>query len=81
MTGPQYRFTLIGETVLRYEWSSDGVFEDRASTFALNRSSPRRASPVKETEEELEIVAPTLTSSTTRTDSARTGCTSASAPR
>lgn len=37
VAGEQFRFTLISDTVLRYEWSEDGVFEDRPSTFALNR--------------------------------------------
>lgn len=32
-----WRFTLLDERVIRYEWSPDGGFEDRASTFALFR--------------------------------------------
>lgn len=32
-----WRFTLLDDRVLRYEWSPDGAFEDRASTFALFR--------------------------------------------
>lgn len=60
VTGSQHRFTLIGEMVLRYEWSSDGVFEDRASTFALNRRFSAPSFTVKETEDRLEIVTPTL---------------------
>lgn len=36
--GVQYRFTVLDEGVIRYEWAEDGVFEDRASTFAINRS-------------------------------------------
>lgn len=35
--GETYRFTLINESVLRYEWAHDGAFEDRPSTFAINR--------------------------------------------
>ena len=35
--GPNYRFTILTEQLIRYEWSADGKFEDRASTFALNR--------------------------------------------
>jgi hypothetical protein len=58
VTGTHYRFTLVSETVLRYEWASDGVFEDRASTFAINRRLPRPIFSVKETEGELEIVTP-----------------------
>ncbi|CAK7214472.1 hypothetical protein SBRCBS47491_002154 [Sporothrix bragantina] len=63
VTGPQYRFTLIGDMVLRYEWASDGVFEDRASTFALNRrfsGVPVPKFTVTETDDRLEIVTPTL---------------------
>lgn len=33
-----YRFTLLTPSLLRYEWAPDCSFEDRASTFALNRS-------------------------------------------
>ncbi|KAK0746989.1 hydrolase-like protein [Schizothecium vesticola] len=32
-----WRFSLLDDVVLRYEWSPDGAFEDRASTFALFR--------------------------------------------
>lgn len=32
-----WRFTLLDKRVIRYEWSPDGAFEDRASTFALFR--------------------------------------------
>ncbi|KFH45150.1 Alpha-xylosidase-like protein [Hapsidospora chrysogenum ATCC 11550] len=40
VAGDQFRFTLISDTVLRYEWAEDGVFEDRPSTFAINRRFP-----------------------------------------
>jgi alpha-glucosidase (family GH31 glycosyl hydrolase) len=40
ITGPQWRFMVLTEGVLRYEWADDGVFEDRASTFAINRDLP-----------------------------------------
>ena len=60
VTGSQYRFTLINDMVLRYEWSSDGVFEDRASTFAVNRRFSPPSFTVKDTEQRLEIVTPTL---------------------
>jgi len=32
-----YRFTVLTERLLRFEWSKDGGFEDRVSTFALFR--------------------------------------------
>ncbi|KAK9469157.1 glycosyl hydrolases family 31-domain-containing protein [Lipomyces arxii] len=35
--GDYYRFTVLTDRLLRFEWSEDGKFEDRASTFALNR--------------------------------------------
>ncbi|KAF2028449.1 hypothetical protein EK21DRAFT_69632 [Setomelanomma holmii] len=33
----KYRFTILTEGLLRFEWAEDGKFEDRASTFAINR--------------------------------------------
>lgn len=33
-----YRFTILTDRLIRYEWASDGQFEDRASTFAVNRN-------------------------------------------
>ncbi|KAL2826694.1 glycosyl hydrolases family 31-domain-containing protein [Aspergillus cavernicola] len=38
--GPTYRFTLLNAHVIRFEWADDGQFEDRASTFAINRDFP-----------------------------------------
>ncbi|KAH0425254.1 glycosyl hydrolase family 31 [Colletotrichum camelliae] len=61
IVGPNYRFTVINDFVLRYEWAEDNVFEDRASTFAINRRFPRKTKPlIKETEHRLEIVTPTI---------------------
>ncbi|KAM0322551.1 hypothetical protein ACHAQA_009398 [Verticillium albo-atrum] len=60
VTGSHYRFTVIKDTVLRYEWSSDGSFEDRASTFAINRKFDKPEYTVKETGDQLEIVTPSL---------------------
>jgi glycosyl hydrolase family 31 len=56
--GPQYRFTMLDDKVLRYEWSADGVFEDRASTFAINRKFPKPEFRVEDTIDELEIITP-----------------------
>ncbi|KAK2071379.1 hypothetical protein P8C59_005808 [Phyllachora maydis] len=36
-SGSKYRFTVLTDRLLRYEWSEDGGFEDRASTFAFFR--------------------------------------------
>jgi alpha-glucosidase (family GH31 glycosyl hydrolase) len=57
-TGPQYRFTLINDKVLRYEWSDDGLFEDRASTFAINRNFPKPEFRVEDKEDQLDIITP-----------------------
>ncbi|KZT58928.1 glycoside hydrolase family 31 protein [Calocera cornea HHB12733] len=38
--GDHWRFTVLTEGVLRYEYAADGVFEDRASTFAIRRKLP-----------------------------------------
>ncbi|KKK11914.1 hypothetical protein AOCH_004754, partial [Aspergillus ochraceoroseus] len=35
--GPTYRFTLLTDRLIRYEWAEHGQFEDRASTFAINQ--------------------------------------------
>jgi alpha-glucosidase (family GH31 glycosyl hydrolase) len=38
--GEKYRFTVLTEGLLRLEYSPDGKFEDRASTFAVHRDLP-----------------------------------------
>ena len=58
--GPQYRFTLLDDRVLRYEWSEDGVFEDRPSTFAINRNFPKPEFRKEDTGEQLDIFTPTF---------------------
>lgn len=37
VAGDKYRFTVLTDGLLRFEWAEDGKFEDRASTFAINR--------------------------------------------
>jgi alpha-glucosidase (family GH31 glycosyl hydrolase) len=37
VAGDKYRFTVLTDGLLRFEWADDGTFEDRASTFAVNR--------------------------------------------
>ncbi|KAK7190267.1 hypothetical protein DPSP01_006795 [Paraphaeosphaeria sporulosa] len=37
VAGDKYRFTVLTDGLLRFEWAADGHFEDRASTFAVNR--------------------------------------------
>jgi hypothetical protein len=38
--GDQWRITVLAAGLVRVEWADDGVFEDRASTFALHRDLP-----------------------------------------
>lgn len=37
VAGDKWRFTILADGLLRFEWAEDGQFEDRASTFAINR--------------------------------------------
>jgi hypothetical protein len=53
--GDKYRLTSLTEGVLRSEWAEEGIFEDRASTFALFRDLPVPERNVKETEHAIEI--------------------------
>ncbi|KZZ87307.1 Glycoside hydrolase, family 31 [Moelleriella libera RCEF 2490] len=59
VSGSNYRFTVVNDTVLRYEWSEDGQFEDRASAFAINRNFSPPDFTVNDTEEKLEIITQT----------------------
>jgi len=54
--GPQYRFTILTNRLIRYEWAEDGKFEDRASTFAINRDLPVPKFHKNETEDSLEVI-------------------------
>lgn len=38
--GVKYRFTILTDGLIRYEYADDGHFEDRASTFAIFRKHP-----------------------------------------
>jgi alpha-glucosidase (family GH31 glycosyl hydrolase) len=58
ITGPQYRFTIIDDKVLRYEWSHDGIFEDRASTFAINRKFAKSEFRIEDKDDQLDIFTP-----------------------
>ncbi|MCJ1333125.1 hypothetical protein MMC10_009819 [Thelotrema lepadinum] len=40
VSGDKWRFTILADGLLRYEWALDSKFEDRASTFAINRDLP-----------------------------------------
>jgi alpha-glucosidase (family GH31 glycosyl hydrolase) len=58
--GVKYRFTLLTEGLLRYEYADDGIFEDRASTFAIHRDLPVPKYRVLEKDDLLEIITPRL---------------------
>ncbi|KAK8049865.1 glycoside hydrolase [Apiospora phragmitis] len=60
--GANYRFTLLADGLLRYEWAPDGVFEDRPSAFAATRNSSNPGESkvpdhrIKESDSLLEII-------------------------
>ncbi|KAL2784594.1 putative alpha-xylosidase [Aspergillus keveii] len=54
--GSKYRFTVLADGLLRYEYTPDGQFEDRASVLAVNRRLPVPEFRVKETATSLEII-------------------------
>ncbi|GAB3286152.1 TIM-barrel domain-containing protein [Kineosporia babensis] len=56
ITGARYRITILLDGLVRLEYSEHGVFEDRASTFAVNRLQPVPDFRVLETETHLEVV-------------------------
>ncbi|KAF3906781.1 Alpha-glucosidase [Arthrobotrys entomopaga] len=54
--GDNYRFSVLTDRLIRYEWAFDGKFEDRASTFAINRRFPVPDYRVVEGKSEIEII-------------------------
>lgn len=56
ITGPNYRFTVLTDGLLRYEWAEDNQFEDRPSVFAVCRDLEKPSFRVKDTESTLEII-------------------------
>ena len=56
--GLRYRFTILGDGLLRYEWAPDGVFEDRPSAFAAKRNSTGAVPEwrLEENDETLDII-------------------------
>lgn len=56
VTGERYRITVLCEGLVRLEYAENGVFEDRASTFAVNRNLPVPQFRVLENGSHLEIV-------------------------
>ncbi|MFJ8950438.1 TIM-barrel domain-containing protein [Streptomyces sp. NPDC102381] len=55
LRGDHWRVTVLTEGLLRLEWSEDGGFEDRASSFALHRDRPTPEFTVRESDEALEV--------------------------
>ncbi len=56
VAGERYRITVLADGLVRLEYAEDGRFEDRASTFAVNRLLPVPQFRVQETDSHLEIV-------------------------
>ncbi|KAL2848348.1 putative alpha-xylosidase [Aspergillus pseudodeflectus] len=54
--GLNFRFTVLADGLLRYEYAFDGQFEDHASVLAVNRRLPVPEFRVKETATSLEII-------------------------
>ena len=56
IAGDKYRFTVLTDGLIRYEYSPDGAFEDRASTFAVNRDLPVPAHRIVDKDGTLQII-------------------------
>jgi alpha-glucosidase (family GH31 glycosyl hydrolase) len=56
LQGDRWRVSVLADGLVRLEWSEDGAFEDRASTFALHRDLPVPDFEVIDGEATLEIV-------------------------
>ena len=54
--GDKYRLTVLTTGLFRLEYAADGHFEDRASTFAVNRNLPKPDCRFKQTASGLELV-------------------------
>ncbi|KAK9337494.1 hypothetical protein LIPSTDRAFT_73501 [Lipomyces starkeyi NRRL Y-11557] len=52
----RYRFTVLAPGLVRFEYSLDSAFEDRASTLAINRNLPVPSFRVVDREDGLEII-------------------------
>ena len=56
IVGERWRISVLADGLLRLEWSDDGVFEDRASSFALHRELPVPPFRVVQTEAHVEVI-------------------------
>jgi hypothetical protein len=54
--GDRWRITVLTAGLVRLEWAEDGVFEDRATTFAVHRALPVPDFEVVEGDAVLEVV-------------------------
>lgn len=54
--GPQYRFTVLTDRLIRMEWEENGQFEDRPTKMAICRKFPVPEFTVRESEGRLEII-------------------------
>lgn len=53
--GDKYRISILTDSLLRFEYNENGVFEDRATQTVINRDFPEVSYEVKETEDLLII--------------------------
>ncbi len=58
--GTSWRVTVLTASLLRLEYSPDGLFEDRATQFALNRNFPPCKFSAEDNGEELTIATETM---------------------
>ena len=56
LLGSHYRLTILSSGLIRYEWSPDGKFEDRASTFAIDRNLPTPNFELIERNDRIEVI-------------------------
>ena len=55
VTGEKYRITILTESLIRLEYSEDGVFEDRATQMAFHRNFPKAEYKLLSGEDGIEI--------------------------
>ena len=55
LKGTKYRITVLSDILVRLEYSENGTFEDRPTTFAWKRNFPSPQYQVKESSTHLEI--------------------------
>ena len=55
VVGNNYRFTVLSPRLIRLEYSSDGIFEDRPTSLVVNRSFPKTNYSITESDTLIEI--------------------------